>query len=74
MAKFRQKTMMLDGLMPQGWGDTPDHFRDREKLYGTAKMKVLAVFMAQTDMTAATPSLTTCVEFMQTFDIIPAPS
>jgi len=57
-------------LRQPGWWDADNYFRQRDMKYGTAELKVLAVVKPQIDMTAATPSLTTFGEFMQTLDII----
>ena len=63
---FRQKQMRLDELTQPGWGDAANYFCERDMRYGTAELKVPAVFKPQLDTTTATPSPTTVGEHMQT--------
>jgi len=74
MEIFRQKQKRLDKLMQLGWGDTAGYFRERDVMYGTTVLKVPEVVKPQIDTTAATPSPTTFVEFMQLLDVIPRQS
>jgi len=64
------KQMMLDELTQPGWGYAANYFGARDMKYGTAKLKVPAVFKPQIDTTAAPPSLTTFGEHMQALDIV----
>jgi len=61
--------MRLEELTQPGWGEAANYFGVRDRKYVTAKLKVPAVVMPQTDMPAATPSPTTFEELMQTLDI-----
>jgi len=74
MESLRQKQMRLDQLMPLGWGDAADYFRERDMKYGTTELKVPAVAKPQRDWTAATPSPTTFGELMQALDMVPGKS
>jgi len=71
---IRQKQMRLDELPQPGWGESADHFCERDLKYGTTELKVLAVVTPQTDTTAATPSPTTLGELMQVLHIVPGQS
>ena len=53
-----------------GWGDAANYFHERDMRYGTGKLKVPAVGKPQIDTTAATPSLITVGEHMQTPEIV----
>jgi len=70
MESFRQMQMRLDELTQPGWGDAANYFCERDMKYRTAELKVPAVVKQQIDTTAATPSLTTCEEHMQTLEIV----
>jgi hypothetical protein len=63
--------MKLDNLTQPQWGDAANYLCERDMKYGTAGLKVLAVGKPQTDMTAATPSLTTFGALMQALEIVP---
>jgi hypothetical protein len=52
------------------WGDTANYFCERDMKYESAKFTVPAVVKPQFNMTAATLSLTTVGEIMQTLDIV----
>jgi len=67
---FRQKHMTVDELTQSGWGDIANYFRVRDMMYGTAKVKVLAVVKPQIETTAATTPPSICAEHMQTLEII----
>jgi hypothetical protein len=71
---FRQKQLRHDELTHPGWVDAADYFRERDMKYRPTELKVPAVGNPQADLTAATPSPTTCGELMQTLEIIPRQS
>jgi len=68
---FRQKQMNLDELTQPGWEDAADYFRERDKKYGTAELRVLVVVQPQTDDDASAPPPTTFGELMDRLDIVP---
>jgi len=70
MESFRLKQMRFDELTQPGWEDAADYFRERDMKYGTAELKVPAVFKPHRDTTAAAPSPTTFGEHMQPPDIV----
>jgi hypothetical protein len=69
-----QKKLMLDELTQLGLREAADYFCERDTMYGTTELKVLAVGKPQADSTAATPSPTTFGELMQDIDIVPGQS
>jgi len=70
MKMFQQKTMKLDELIQSGWEDAADKFRERDEMYGTSKLMVVAVVQPQTDHDAVTPPPTTFGELIQYFEIV----
>jgi len=70
MESFRQKQMGFDELTQPGWGDAANCIRERDMKYGNAELNVLAVVTPQIETTAASASLTTVGEHMQTLDIV----
>jgi hypothetical protein len=66
--------LRLDKLTQQGWEDTADYFQERDMQYGTTELKVPGVGKPQTDLTAATPTLTTFGKLMHELNIIPRQS
>jgi len=70
MESYRQKHIRLDDLTQPELQDAVNHFWERDKKYETAELKVPAVVKPQIDTTAATPSLTTFRDYMQTLDIV----
>ena len=74
MECFRQKQMKLHELIQPCWEDVPNYSRERDKIYGTAKLKVAAVIQPQTDDGTAIPSPTTFGEPMETLDSITSES
>jgi len=66
--------MKLDELLQPGWGDTADKFHHRDKKYGTAESKVLAVVISQMENVAAASAPTTFGERLETLDIVPRKS
>jgi hypothetical protein len=70
MESSRQEQMRLDEVTQPEWGDAANYFRESDMKYGTAELKVLAVLQHQIDTTAATPSLTTFGQHMQTVEIV----
>jgi len=71
MESFRQKQMKLDELTQPGWEDAADYFRERDKKYGTAELRVPVVVQPQTDSDASAPPPTTFGELMERLDIVP---
>jgi len=57
-------------LTQPGWGDAGNYFRERDMQYGTAELKVPAVFKPQIDTTAASSSPTKFAENMQALIVI----
>jgi hypothetical protein len=55
MESFRQKQMKLDELTQPGWEGAADYFRERDKKYGIAELKVPVVVQPQTDDDASAP-------------------
>jgi len=68
MESFRQKQMKLDELTQPGWEDAADYFRERDKKYGTAELRVPVVVQPQTDDGASAPPPTTFGELMERLD------
>jgi hypothetical protein len=64
MERFRQMQIKLDELTTPGWGDSANYFRERDKKYGTAQLRVVAVFKPQTDQDVTAPGPTTFTELM----------
>jgi len=71
MESFRQKQMKLDELTQPGWEDAADYFRERDKKYGTAELRVPVAVQPQTDDGASAPPPTTFGELMAKLDIVP---
>jgi len=71
MESFRQKQKKLDKLTQPGWEDAADYFRDRDKKYSTAELRVPVVVQPQTDDDASAPPPTTFGELMERLDIAP---
>jgi len=71
MESFRQKQMKLDELTQPGWEDAADYFREQDKKYGTAELRVPVVIQPQTDDDASAPPPTTSGELMERLDIVP---
>jgi len=71
MERFRQKQMKLDELTQPGWEDAADYFREREKKYGTTKLRVPAVVQPQTIDDDPEPPSATFGELMESLDIVP---
>ena len=67
---LQQKQMTLEELTHPGRGDAANFCRERNMLYGTPDFKVPTVVKPKIDMTAATPSLTTFGEQLQTLHIV----
>ena len=63
--------MKLDELTQPGWEDAADYFRERDKKYGTAELRVPVVVQPQTDDDASAPPPTTFGELMERLDIVP---
>jgi len=71
MKSFWQKQMKLDELTQPGWEDAADYFRERDKKYSTAELRVPVVIQPQTDDGASAPPPTTFGERMERLDIVP---
>jgi len=71
MERFQPKQIKFTELVQLGWGDAADCFFERDQKYGTIEWKVLAVVQPQAKENAAASGLTTCVEIMETLDIVP---
>jgi hypothetical protein len=63
--------MMLEELTQLGWEDAADYFREQDKKYGTAELRVLVIVQPQTDDDTSTPPPTTFGELMERLDIVP---
>jgi hypothetical protein len=71
MESFRQKQMKLDELTQPGWEDAADYFRERDKKYGTAELRLPVVVQPQTDDDASAPPPITFGEHMERLEIVP---
>jgi len=71
IARFRQKHMRIDELTQPGCMDSADSFQDRDMMYGTAGLRVLAYVNPQTDTTTATSSPISYAELNPSLDIVP---
>jgi hypothetical protein len=71
MESFCQKQMKLDELTQPGWEDAADYLRNRDKKYGTSKLRIPAVVQQQTNEDAPAPLPTTFGELMESHDIVP---
>jgi len=71
MESFRQKQMKLDELTQPGSEDAGYYFRERDKKYGTAKLRVLVVVQPETDDDATAPPPTIFGQLMERLDIVP---
>jgi hypothetical protein len=63
--------MKLDELTQPRWKDAADYFRERDKKYGTAELRVPVVVQPQTDDDASAPPPTTFGELMERLDVVP---
>jgi hypothetical protein len=70
MVSFWQQQRRLDILMQPGWGDAANYFEESDMKYATAEWNVPVFVKHSVNMTAATPSLTTLGEHMQTLEIV----
>jgi hypothetical protein len=71
MESIWQNQMKLDESTQPGWEDAADYLRERDRKYGTAKLRVPVVFQPQTDDDASAPPRTTFGELMERLDIVP---
>jgi hypothetical protein len=71
METFRQKQMKLDELAQPGWEDAADSFCERDKMYGTAELRVPVIVQPQPDDDASAPPPTTFGVLMERLDIVP---
>jgi len=62
---------MLDEFTQPGWEDAADSFRERDKQYGTAELRVPVVIQPQTDDDASAPPPTSFGELIERLDIVP---
>jgi len=65
MERFREPQMMLQELSEPEWKDSADYFHERNKMYGTSELKVLAVDKAQTEDDTAAHDPTTFGEHLE---------
>jgi hypothetical protein len=63
--------MRVDELTHPRWGDGEDYCRERDMKDGKTDLIFPAIVQPQSDMTAATPSLSRFGELKQTSDIVP---
>jgi hypothetical protein len=71
MESFQQKQMKLDELTQLGWEDAADYFRERDKRYGTAELRVPVLVQPQKDDGTVAPPPTTFGQLMERLDIFP---
>jgi len=71
MERFRQNQMNLDELTQPAWENVADYFHERDKKYGTSKMRVPAIVEPQTNQDAPAPPQPTVGELMEILDIVP---
>ena len=71
MKSFRLMQLNLDELTQSEWEDAADYFREWDKKYGTAELRVPVVVQPQTDDDALAPPPTTFGELMERLDIVP---
>jgi len=69
--RFWQKQMKLDKFTQPGCRDAANNHCERDKMYGTAELRVPAVFKRQMDYVTAVPALTTFAEKMEPLEIVP---
>jgi hypothetical protein len=51
--------MKLDGWTQPGWEEAADYFREQDKKYGAAELRIAAVVHCQTDDDTSAPPPTT---------------
>jgi hypothetical protein len=61
----------FDELTQPGWEDAADYVRERDKKYGTSKLRVPAVVQPQTNHDAPPHQPTTLAELIGSLDIVP---
>jgi len=71
MESFWQKQMKLNELPQPGWEVAANYFSQRDKMYSTSELRVLAVVEPQTEENAAAAAPTTYGEPMECLDIVP---
>jgi hypothetical protein len=71
MESIRQTQMKLDELTQPGEEDAADYFRERDKKYCKAELRVRVVIQPPTDDDASAPPPTTFGELMENHDIVP---
>jgi len=70
MERFRQVQLKRHQLIPLGWGQAADHFRERDKMYGTAEIRVPAVVKPSPDHNFEALALTTFGKIMEFLHIV----
>jgi len=65
-----QKQMKLNEQTQPGWLNAADYFRERDKKYGTSRLRVAAVVETPTNDEAPARLPTTCGELMKSLDIV----
>jgi hypothetical protein len=71
MERFRQKQMKFDELTQPGWKDVADYFPERDKKYGTSKLRVTAVVLPRTNDDTPPHPPTIFADLMESLDIVP---
>jgi hypothetical protein len=71
MEMFQQEQMKLDELSQPGWENSGNYFNERDKRYGTSKLRVPAAVQPPTDDDKVAPALATFEELMKCVDIVP---
>jgi hypothetical protein len=71
MEKFWQRQIEFDKIKKLGYGGMTDYFGERGKMYRKSERIIPRVVQWQTDDEAATSTLTSYGEHMETFDSIP---
>jgi len=66
-----QKQMKVDEVTQPGWEDAADDFGERDKIYGTSGLMVLAVIQPYTVDDAATPTPPIVGDHMECLAIVP---
>jgi len=70
MESFRQKQIKLDKFSQPGWGDVAEYFGERDKMYGTTELKVLAVVQSLREVDATSCAPMTFGFLMETRDCV----
>jgi len=71
MERFRQNQLKFNQLTQPGWEDAADYFREPDKTYGTAELRVPAVVQHWMNDDALPHPPTTFAELMESLHIVP---